>query len=163
MEIFRKCDTVTTEAEALALLDAMDDFVDNAAPGKIPPALPGPLADIWNGGDRLEWEWEDETLLESVKRIQREEGEAAELEKLKSDNDYFKDVKIRPWRDQKLSEWIDQTFIQPLKFSLTSEQEIERVELRQELLDWPDLFDNYKTDDEIDDLKPGLPSWLDHN
>lgn len=163
MEKYRKNHYVTTEAQAIALLDAMDDFINNPEIGKPQPRLDAVLWKIFNNNEgRLDWEWEEETQQEYDKRLKQEKAEADELALLQSDNKRFKQMKIRSWRNVKLQEWIDITFLQPLKYALTPTEETERSDLRQELLDWPALtdFDNYKTDAEIDALKPSAPSWI---
>jgi len=162
METYRKSDTVITEAQAQALLDAQDDFYNNPVIGQADPRLDGHLLKIWNGGEHLTWQWDNETQQEYDQRIVKEESEAEELALLQSDNDHFIEVKIRPWRNQRLVEWIDDTYIKPEKYNLTGAQITERTDLRQELIDWRDLDDltTYKTDSEIDDLKPDPPSWL---
>jgi hypothetical protein len=154
--IYRKNPFVQTQEQALNILEAMDDFVNNPEPGKTPPDMDNELRYIWNNGDWLEWDWSDETEAEESTRLAEEEKE----QRLKDDLEYFKDVKIRPWRNQNLFEWIDDTFAKPLKYKLSSQQEVERAELHAELLDWPELFTEYKTDEEIDDLKPDPPSWI---
>jgi hypothetical protein len=162
MEIYRKNYRVSTEAQAIALLAAQDEFINNPVIGRPAPILDEQLLNIWNGGEHLEWQWDEETQQEYDGRIAQETAEADELALLQSDNTHFKNVKIRPWRDLQLRGWIDDTFIKPLKYALTPTQETERINLRQELLDWPALvdFDSYKTDAEIDALKPNAPSWV---
>jgi hypothetical protein len=163
MEIYRKNSEVSTEAQANQLLDAMDDFVNNPSPEKAQPCLDYQLMIIWNNGERLEWEWNNETLQEYVLRKSRETAKDAELDKLKKDNSHFLAVKIRPWRDKKLQEWVDITYMQGQKYAgMTPEQITERENIYQELLDWPALenFETYKTDAEIDALKPSAPSYL---
>jgi len=160
MKIFRKCDLVRTEEEAVELLAAQDAFINNPQPGDIPPRLTPELWSIWNSGDVLGWGWEEESLPDKVRRKAKEQAEADELEKLQTDSNYFKATKIRPWRDSKLVEWVDDTFLKPLKYNLTGDQITERAALHVELCDWPDLFDEYKTDEEIDALKPSAPSWI---
>ena len=161
METYRKTYTITTEVQAQALLDAQDDFYNNPVIGQAAPRLNGHLLKIWNGGEPLEWQWDNESRQEYDKRIAKETAEEAEQKKLESDNDHFLDIKIRRWRDERLVIWIDDTFIRPLKYNLTVPQVAERIQLYRELLDWPDLtdFSTYKTDTEIDDLKPAAPSW----
>jgi len=162
METYRKNYQVTTETQAQNLLDAQNDFYDNPVIGQAAPQLDSHLFKIWNGGTHLTWQWDNESLEEYDQRKAKETAEAAEQDKLESDNDHFIEVKIRKWRDGRLVEWIDETFIKPLKYNLTSPQETERSKLRQKLLDWPGLtdFTTYKTDDEIDALKPSAPSWI---
>jgi len=162
METYRKNYRVTTETQAQALLTAQDAFYDNPDTEKSAPPLDSHLLKIWNGGTHLTWQWDDESQQEYNQRTDKETADAAEQDKLKSNNDYFLDVKIRPWRDQQLVNWIDDTFMKPLKYNLNPPQETERSQLRQELLDWPGLtdFTTYKTDTGIDDLKPSAPSWI---
>lgn len=160
MEILRKSVAVRTEEEAAALLAAMDDFINNPEPGKAQPVLSQRLMEIWNGGDTFEWEWSDETQEEYDIRTAEEDAAAVELSELQNNLEYFKDTKIRPWRNQKLIEWVDETFIKPLKYALTEAQETERINIRSELLDWPDTFTEYKTDEEIDALRPSAPGWI---
>lgn len=162
MEIYRKNNYISTKQKAIELLTAHDDFINKPVSGKAPPNLDGQLLKIWNGGERLTWEWEDETQEEYDRRIEEKVKVAESLALLKSDNVYFKNTKIRPWRDQKLREWIDDTFQRPLLFNLKTSQEQERIKKREELLDWPALnnFTSYKTDTEIDALKPDTPSWI---
>lgn len=162
METYRKNHLVITETQAQALLDAKDDFTDNPVVGLPAPALDGHLLKLWNGGDHLEWEWSDESQQEYDQRTAKEAAVTAEQDKLESDNDHFIEVKIRSWRNGKLKQWIDDTYLKPLKYNLTGAQITERVDLRQELLDWTALtdFSTYKTDTEIDALKPSNPTWI---
>lgn len=162
MEIYRKNYRVTTKAQAIALLEAQDDSINNPVIGKPAPMLDGQLLKIWNNGERLDWRWEEETKGEYERRIEQENAEAEELGCLKSDNKHFKNVKLRPWRDQKLREWIDDTFQRPLLYDFKPGQEQERIDKRQELLDWPGLktFKKYQTDEQIEDLQPSPPSWV---
>lgn len=162
MEIYRKNNYTQTEEAARKLLDAMEDFINNPATGKPCPRLDSGLLKIWNSGQRLDWEWSEESEQKYHEKKQREKREADELALLKSDNEYFKNKKIRPLRDGWLREWIDDTFTRPLLFKLSSGQKAERVKKRKELLDWPSLadFESYKTDEEIDALKPDAPSWI---
>jgi len=161
METYRKNHLITTEAQAQALLTAQDDFYKNPVIGRPAPRLDSHLLKIWNSGEHLEWQWDDESRQEHDKRIKKETEEKNEQKKLKSDNDHFLNKKIRPWRNERMVLWIDDTFIRPLKYNLTVPQVAERIQLYRELLDWPDLtdFSTYKTDTEIDDLKPAAPSW----
>lgn len=161
-EIYRKNRYFATEAQVQAALTAYGDFYQSPPLGAAPPRLDAHLIKIWNGGNVLDWEWNDETQQEYDRRIAVEAAEAAELALLQSDNEYFKNKKIRPWRNSKLVEWIDITYIRPLLYALTSEQETERINKRQELLNWPGVtdFESYKTDAEIDALKPSAPSWI---
>lgn len=159
--IYRKNDYITSRQQAEALMDAMDDFVKNNIE-QAQPRIDASLMKIWNNGERLEWEWSGETEAEYTGRMEREETAEKELALFKSDNEAWKDARIRPWRDLKLAEWIDETFIKPLFYILSSEEENERILKRQELLDWPGLteFDNYKTGEEVDALKPKAPGWI---
>lgn len=160
--IYRKNNYIISKEQAEVLLTAMDDFVHNSVIGQAQPRLDDDLMEIWNNGERLEWEWSEETEAEYNLRMKREEADEKELALFKSDNEAWKDAKIRPWRDQKLTEWIDETFIKPLFYIFSSEEENERILKRQELLDWPALpdFDSYKTDEEVDALKPKVPGWI---
>jgi len=162
METYRKNYQVTTENQGQALLDAKDDFTDNPVVGQPAPLLDSNLLKIWNGGTHLPWQWDDESQQEYDQRTAKEAADADELALLQSDNDHFIEVKIRQWRNGKLSEWIDDTFLKPLKYNLTAGQITERTAIRQELIDWLDLddFTTYKTDAEIDALKPSAPSWI---
>ncbi len=162
MRIYRKNNYVATEEQANILLDAMDKFVNKPVIGKPQPRLDADLMKIWNNCKRLDWKWSEEGEADYIRRIAAEKSAKAELERLKTDNDYFKDQKLRPWRDQKLVEWIDATFAKPLLYKLTPKQKSERIQKRQELLDWTSLadFDIYKTDAKIDVLKPSAPSWI---
>jgi len=162
METYRKNYLVTTETQAQALLDAQDDFYANPNTEMPAPLLGSHLLKIWNGGVHLEWEWSDESQQEYDQRTAKEAVDAAELALLQSNNDHFIEVKIRRWRNGKLTEWIDETYIKPEKYNLTAGQITERSAIRQELVDWRDLadFTTYKTDDEIDALKPNSPSWI---
>lgn len=162
MEIYRKNYRVTTKAQAMALLEAQDDFINNIVIGKPAPLLDGQLLKIWNNGERLDWRWEEETVAGYVRRIAQEKAEAEELALLKSDNEHFKNVKLRLWRDRKLREWIDDTFLRPLLYDLKPPQEQERIDKRQELLDWPGskAFEKYQTDEQIEDLQPSPPGWI---
>lgn len=162
MEIYRKNYRVTSKAQATALLEAWNDSINNPIMDRPAPMLDKQLLKIWNNGDYLEWRWEEETQAEYDQRIIRKQAEAEELALLKSDNEHFKNVKLRPWRNQKLKEWIDDTFLKPLLYKLKSPQKQERKDKRQELLNWPGLddFKTYKTDEEIEGLKPSPPSWI---
>lgn len=162
MEIYRKNSRVTTKAQAIALLEAQDDSINNPVIGKPAPMLDGQLLKIWNNGEPLDWRWEEETVAGYVRRIAQEKAEAKELALLKSDTEHFKNVKLRSWRDRKLREWIDDTFLRPLLYDLKPAQEQERIDKRRELLDWPGLkdFEEYQSDEQIEDLKPSPPSWI---
>jgi len=162
METYRKNYQVTTKSQAQALLDVQDDFYNNPDINKPAPLLDGHLLKIWNGGMHLPWQWSSESQQEYDQRTAKEAKEADAQDKLESDNDHFIEVKIRRWRNGKLAEWIDDTYVKPLKYNLTAGQITERDDLHQELLDWPGLtdFSTYKTDAEIDDMKPNTPSWI---
>lgn len=160
--IYRKNQYVTSDERAEALLAAIDDFINNPVIGKGQPRLDAELMKIWNNGKRLEWEWSGETQVEYERRKERERLAAEELALFKADNEAWKDAKIRPWRNQKLAEWIDDTFVRPLFYDLTEKQEAERIEKRQELLDWLALpeFENYMSDEEVAEFKQEAPSWI---
>lgn len=158
--IYRKNPLATSREEATALLYKMGEFVKNPILVGVPPQMDAELLAIWNGGDHLKWEWSEESQEEYDGRIAREKAAKKQLKKLKSDLEYFKNIKVRPWRNAKLAEWIDQTFVKPLFFDLTDEQKAERISLRNSLCDWPELFDKYVDDSEIDALKPSAPSWI---
>lgn len=160
MEIYRKNSYVKSKEQAEELLAAMDDFVFKPVIGRAMPGLEPGLARIWNNGKHLEWSWEEETEQAYKRRLKQEEKQTEELKKLKSDLEYFKDMKIRPWRNQKLSEWIDATFLKPLQYKLSAKQIEERKKLRQKLLDWPALFETYKTEAEIEESRPAPPTWI---
>lgn len=161
--IYRKNQYVTSKEQAEALLAAMDEFVNNPVVGKTPPRPDLELMNILNSG--LDWEWSEETRAEYEARKAREEREAAELALFKADNEAWKNARIRPWRNRKLAEWIDDTFLRPLLYDLTKEQEAERVKKRKELLDWPalDEFESYRSDEEVKALRPESPSWIGDN
>lgn len=161
METYIKNSQVQTEAQAEALLTAQDDFITNYQAGSIPIPLDSHLRKIWNNGTHLTWQWSNESQQEYDQRITQETAEDDKLALLQSDNDHFLDIKIRPWRNGKLREWIDDTYIKPLKYNLTAGQITERTDLHQELLAWPALtdFSSYKTDTEIDVCKISAPSW----
>lgn len=160
MEIYRKNNLIRTEAQANALLDELDDFIANPEPGKPWPRADAKLVKIWNNGDRLEWKWSEESLQEYEQRTAREKAEADLLGLHKANLEAWKDAKIRPVRDVLLFAWIDETFIKPLLYALTSEQETERMNKRQELLDWPETFTEWADDAAIDAAKPAAPSWI---
>lgn len=163
--IYRKNQYVTSREQAEVLLAAMDDFVNNPVTDRAQPPLDLLLMKIWNSGKRLDWEWSEETEAEYYWRKELEKAKAEKLALFKSDNKAWKDAVIRPWRDRKLREWIDDTFVRPLFYDLTREQKEERIKKRQELLDWPALpeFDEYRTLEEVDALKPKAPSWITNN
>ena len=160
METYRKSDTVQTKERAEQLMDDMDAFIKRPEVGAAPPRLPAALLKIWNNGERLKWKWSGEGKQEYDQRMAKKKAETAELKRLKGDIEYFKDIKIRPWRNGKLSEWIDDTFRMPLKYGLAVGEETERQILYTELCDWPGLFTEYKTDEEIEALKIAPPSWI---
>lgn len=160
--IYRKNQYVTSREQAEELLAAMDDFINTPVIGKPQPRLDIELMKIWNNGQRLEWEWSEETKTEYERRKELEKREAEELALFKADNKVWKNARIRPWRNQKLAQWIDDTFLRPLLYNLTGKQETERIKKRQELLDWPalDELESYKSDEEVQTLKPEAPSWI---
>lgn len=160
--IYRKNQYVTSREQAEALLAAMDDFVNNPVTDRAQPPLDLLLMKIWNSGKWLDWKWSEETEADYIRGIAREKAAEKELALFRSDNKAWKDAIIRPWRDIKLREWIDDTYIRPLFYDLTREQEAEKVRKRRELLDWPALseFESYKTDEEVDALKPETPDWI---
>ncbi len=165
MEIYRKNQDVVSEAEAVALLEAQDDFSNNFAPGKVPPRLGAELLRIWNGGEHLDWEWNEETQYEYDTRTASEEAEAAELAFYQNPANLedWKDVKIRPWRDQKLSEWVDNPPHKDLLFDYanwTQNQHDERAAIRTTLCDWPGTFAAWVSDTAIDAAKPAAPSYI---
>lgn len=81
--------------------------------------------------------------------------------KLESDIEYFKNIKVRPIRDQKLFEWVDIVKIRDLEYTLTSEQEAERETCRQDLLNFPSTISNYMEDSELDNLILSMkPSYI---
>lgn len=164
--IYRKNQYVTSRGQAEALLEAMDDFVKSpVSTGKGQPSLDSLLMKIWNSGERLDWKWSEETEADYIHGIAREKAAEKELALFRSDNKVWKDAVIRPWRDRKLREWIDDTYIRPLFYDLTREQEAEKVRKRRELLDWPALsdFDEYRTLEEVDALEPETPDWITNN
>ena len=161
--IYRKNHLFGSKKAVESALNAMDEFVLGADPGQSPPQLDSVLRQIWNhGGERLKWGWSEESEVESIRKKAEENNEKAEKQRLKDDNEYFKNAKLRAWRNSKLALWVDETFIKPLKFKLSVEQEEERKEKREELLNWPNMveFESYKMDDEIESLKPSPPSWI---
>jgi hypothetical protein len=161
--IYRKNQFTTSKEQAEKLLAAMDDFVNSpTTTGKGQPRLDSELMKIWNGGQRLEWEWSEETRAEYERRKRLEKRVAEELVLFKADNEAWKNAKIRPWRNLKLAEWIDDTFIRPLLYDLTEKQATERVKKRQELLNWPARpeFESYMSDEKIAKFKPEAPSWI---
>lgn len=160
--IYRKNQYVTSKEQAEDSLAAMDEFVKNPVIGRPRPRLDSELMKIWNGGQRLEWKWSEETQAEYDRRKSLEKLAEEELALFKSDSEAWKNAKIRPWRNRKLGEWIDDTFLRPLLYGLTKDQEAERVKKRRELLDWPALnkFENYRSDEEVEKLRPEAPSWI---
>lgn len=159
-ETYRKNHIVTAKEAAEALLDELDEFILNPEPGKPWPQADSELIRIWNNGNRLDWEWSEESLQEYEQRTAKEKAEADLLELYQSDIEAWKDAKIRPVRAGLLFAWIDETYIKPLLYALTNEQETERIEKRQELLDWPETFTEWIDDDGIDAARPTAPSWI---
>ena len=160
--IYRKNQYMTSSEQAEELLAAMDNFINNPVIGKPQPRLDIELMKIWNAGKRLEWEWSEESKAEYERRKEREKLTEEELALFKADNEAWKNARIRPWRNQKLAQWIDDTFVRPLLYDLTEKQEAERIKKRRELLDWPALpeFESYISDEEVDALRPEPPSWI---
>ena len=167
-EIYRKNIHVKTQQEANDLLDAMDNWINNPqAIGSAPPELPPELAKIWNNGERLAWAWSEESEQEEAQRLAKEAAEAEQLTYWQNPANLedWKDAKVRPKRDQKLLEWIDEPAHLDLKYDFTNwteAQQTERADKRQELLDFPAHVDlqEYKTDAEVDALFPAAPSYI---
>jgi len=162
MEIYRKNHKIQTQEQAEALLDALDDLINNPEIGKVPPRADRQLLKICNNGERLDWEWEDEEQWEYDRRIATEQAETDLLNFYQNTEhlDVWKTRKVRPLRDQRLRLWIDETFIKPLLYNLTYEQEAERISKRIELLDWPDTFEEWESDEDVKAAMPTAPSWV---
>jgi hypothetical protein len=161
MIIYRKNQTVRTEEQANNLLDAQDDFVNNPGSERPAPTLDPILRIIWNGGERQEWEWSDETSREYTRRIAQEKAEEAKIEGYKADLELWKNEVVRPCRDRRLNIWIDITYIRGKQYeAMTEAEKVERDTKYQELLDWPDTITEYKADAELELLKPSAPSYL---
>lgn len=159
--IYRKNAFVISKEQVEALLTAMDDFIGKPEIGKAQPRLDLDLMTIWNKGKHLAWEWSEETESNWIRRKAREQEEKNRLDGFRSDNKAWKDAVIRPWRNLKLAEWIDDTFAKPLLYNLTPKQEAKRIKKRRELLDWPARpeLESYKSDEELDALRPVAPDW----
>jgi len=162
MEIYRKNRFIETKEQAESLLAEMDIFVKEPVIGKAQPMLDAHLLKIWNNGEHLGWEWSDESQQEYDRRITKEQREAEQLAFWQdhANIEAWKNAKVRPWRNSKLYQWIDETFMKPLLYVLSSGQEAERIAKRQELLDWPGTIGEYKTDAELEALRPSAPSWI---
>ena len=156
---YRKNVKVKTEVQALDLLKKYADFVNPAidSGGEPQPTLDTELLAIHNSGDTLEWD--EETQVEYDQRIKQEESDAEEIEKLKSDHEYFLKKKVRPLRDSFYVPWHNYwNSIPALWAEQTDEFIVEAEATRQALKDFPASITEYMTDEELKlaimELKP---------
>ncbi len=163
MIIYRKNSAIKTQGQAENLLKAMDDFIKYAQSevGTGQPNLDPELLLIWNQGNPLKWQWENETQVEFDQRFKKEEAEKEEIEKFQADLNLWRNEKIRPIRNNLLDQWFDAVRSKPELWKEMSEaQQNEALTLRQTLLDWPEIFTEYKSDSEIENSKPEKPSYI---
>ncbi len=101
-------------------------------------------------------EFIDETETDEKNRLAQEDEEL----KLMTDLEHFRFEKVKPKVLEKLSLWIDKTYIQPLYYNLTSEQKTEREQTRLSLLGLLNVTE-YMTDTELEALVEGVkPSYI---
>jgi len=160
MIIYYKNINVQTKEKAEKLLSDMDGFV-TGGPGRSMPRLDAELAIIWNGGNRLPWEWSEKTQQEISLQEKIEEQEKTQVDAYKADIELWKNERIRPWRDRALIEWFDSLRSKPeLWNEQTQEIKDEALTLRRDLLDYPDKFSNYVTDKTVENRRPAKPSYI---
>lgn len=135
-----------------------EKYVKTLDSGEAPPDIPDKMKPLiyFDGETKLkDFEFIDKTEAEEKQELADQE----ELEKLKSDHEYFLNVKIRPKRDAMMISEVDNYQSKPLLWAeLTAERRDEITALRTTLLNLPSTITEYKTDDEIkaifDQLKP---------
>lgn len=106
----------------------------------------------------------------TVEEIRKEELAAeAELKKQqdadaliashKADIELWRDDVLKPWSISKFKEWVDDTYMKPLKHNLTTAQVLERKDIHAKILAYYNQAE-YKTDLQLDLIKPDPPSWI---
>ncbi len=160
MEKYYKNNTIQTKEQADQKLAEMDAFV-TGGPGKAKPLLDVQLTKIWNNGDRLSWEFYEETQQEIDIKEAQDQSALDKIEAYKSDLKLFLDEKVRPWRDRVMVAWFDSIRSKP---ELWEEQDQgvkdEALLMRQTLKEWPATFTKYVTDQTIEGKKPVKPSYI---
>ncbi len=160
MEKYYKNNTIQTKEQAEKKLGEIDAFI-TGGPGKAKPLLDAQLMKIWNNGDRLPWEFVEETQQEIDAKEEQDQAALDKIEAYKNDFELFLNEKVRPWRGWALIEWVDKYAGKPLLWeSLSEEMQSKIRDKRDELLAWPATFTKYVTDQTIESKKPANPSYI---
>ncbi len=161
METYFKNKNFQAKKQAEQAMSDMDDFIDPNNPRNIPPRLDNKLNKIWNNGRRLTWEWSEDSEQQINSEDMEDQDKANQAERYRNDIELWKNEIIRPIRNYLMVEWFDSLRSKPELWDEQNEEvKTEARELRQILKDWPAIFTEYVTDQEIEDLKPSIPSYI---
>ena len=105
---------------------------------------------------------EDEMITEKELQEKKTSNEAhalAVIKEYKSNTEKWRTEKVKPLSAVMFSEWIDDTYLKPLKYNLTASQLTERDTKHSEILTYHNQT-SYKDDYQLESSKPSSPSWI---
>jgi hypothetical protein len=150
---FHKTENIKTESQLENLILHHIEFIETGE-GK-PARFYNEFKHLIDGNIVSDFTWIDKTEREIEAEETKAQAEIDLIESYKADVEKWRNEVIKPWSMGKLHEWIDMTYIQPLKYALTPTQETEREEKRIEILEY-----HNQTIYVADPVKPEPPSYI---
>lgn len=155
---FNKTENIKTHDQLKGLINHYKTFIETGE-GQPPKFLEEFVylvsGDFETGITVGNYTWVDQTKKEIEGNEKHDQDKLDLLAEYQSNPEKWRSEVIKIWSIPKLYEWIDLTYIQPLKYDLSPEQMVEREAKRIEILEYHNQ--TIYTDDPV---KPKPPSYI---